>query len=189
MFFVKNGGARQRREIVEEHANLNMAVGLVLATANFEWTFRRLVKTMSRAPLQNVKKCLARSFGVEKFKEVWNDEVSRGVRGMPSLVELFENADVRWSGPKENAPGIIEAFHERDKMVHGCRCRRGDGYLRKRIDVLLSAVDAMEKFADSNGCDINKNINVKSRMKFPRERGEPGLRRWDAKILDPQTGV
>lgn len=174
MFFVKNGSADQRREIVEEHAKLSMAAGLVLATVNFEWTFRRLVKVMSNSPLPKVKKRLSESFGIEKFKAVWREEVMKGTDGTPSLVEMFKASNVPWSGSKERAPGIIEAFHERDKMVHGCRCKNGDSYLRKRIDILLSAVDAMEGFAASRGRDFYSDINGRSRTKRQTARRDEG---------------
>lgn len=165
MFYVKNGSASERKAIVEQHAKINKAVGLVLAAIDFEWTFRRVVKVLSRSALVDVKKSLARTFGIVAFKKIWQDEVQHGFKDRPSLVELFKGADVPWSGPKETAPGILEAFHERDKMVHGCRCKAGDSYLEKRINVLLTAVDAMEAFAVSNGYDIYTDVIKKSQKK------------------------
>jgi len=138
MFYVKNGSSAQRRKIVEDHANMNMAVGLILAAVDFEWTFRRVVKVLSPNSLSDLKVCIARSYGLEQYKELWNTKVKRGSKSIPSFVEVFHKAGVAWTGRKETSPGIREAFHERDKMVHGCRCKAGDGYLRKRIDVLLS---------------------------------------------------
>lgn len=165
MFYVKDGSAAQRRKIVEDHASMNMAVGLILATIDFEWTFRRVVKVLSPKGLSDLKPCLANSFGLDKYKKLWNEEVKHGAKSIPSLVEMFHKAGVAWTGPKETSPGIREAFHERDKMVHGCRCKAGDGYLRKRIDVLLAAVDALENFARSQGYDIYTDVIKKSQKK------------------------
>ncbi len=165
MFYVKNGSSAQRRKIVEDHASMNMAVGLILAAIDFEWTFRRVVKVLSPKDLADLKPCLASSFGLENYKQLWKEEVKHGAKSIPSLVEVFHKAGVPWSGPKQTSPGIREAFHERDKMVHGCRCKAGDGYLRKRIDVLLAAVDTMEGFAAGRGFNIYTDVIRKSRKK------------------------
>lgn len=52
--------------------------------------------------------------------------------------------------------------------------QNGDGYLRKRIDVLLSAVDAMEGFAASRGRDFYSDINDRSRAKRQTARRDEG---------------
>jgi hypothetical protein len=136
--------AREVRAWLVKHPS----VALLVSAAYFEWTICRGILALSRRPNAEVRQILRSIYGLEKYKDLWRDELAHlpDAKRLPEVV-----AD--WCG-------VREAFEGRNRLVHG-----RDRYTRRMatpgVESLLTAVSDVVEYCASQGVDINKRLPVR----------------------------
>ena len=157
MFIIGEGSFDQRRDLILRHAKLDTEVGFLLSMINFEWTLRRSVLVLGRAPTKELRHgVLSNASGPKDYKRAWKF-AQAGCEGLPSLCQIFngEGEVPFWNIHKKGRDGILQAFMLRHKLVHGCVSKPGDNYMWQRISLMLEAAYALEMVAKSYGKDLN----------------------------------
>jgi hypothetical protein len=150
MFFV--GDKPQNREKrIREFLLSDPAIAVLLAAAHFEWTASRAILFLSATPNTSLRKKLRRCTGLERYKDLWRDEVS-ATRRSPCLASVVKD----WSI-------FRRSFELRHELIHGRgTCTRN--FASPRVDHILQAASDIHQFSADAGADLN------SRMPIRRER-------------------
>jgi hypothetical protein len=133
-----------------------MAIAVLLATANFEWTVRRAILGLGMSTNKAIREgVLCRSSGLHSYKDAWKKEVA------PRLETSLPNVIKNWS----DRTGIQSAYKLRHKLIHGEQGNTGSDYARTRVNALLSASDDVDCFCMSHGCDIFKRLPIRRKAR------------------------
>lgn len=150
MFLVSDGRTNRKRMIAKYAAD-DIAVGVVLAALDFEWTCRRCILALGSEPTMEMKKDFVdqKWFGKE-LKSAWEEKVRGRVSGM-TLPDVFNV----WA--KENHPcyvawqDIDHAFDLRNRLVHGAAGTVSVKDGRTCINVFEIANDILCEFVIKEG--------------------------------------
>ena len=119
--FLVSDGRDKRKQTIARHAAEDLAVGVILAAIDFEWTCRRCILALGYEPTMQMKE----EFGDQKWfgrklEVAWQEKVQKGKRkSICGLPEVFD----KWA--KENCEcyvawqDVMHAFDIRNKIVHG----------------------------------------------------------------------
>ena len=119
--FLVSDGRDKRKQTIARHATDDLAVGVILAAIDFEWTCRRCILALGYEPTMRMKEELVdqKWFG-RKLEEAWKEKAQKGsLRSICSLPEVFDN----WAKETCNCyvvwQDVAHAFDIRNKIVHG----------------------------------------------------------------------
>lgn len=83
-------------------------LAVLMAAANFEWTVGRCILFFGFEPNVNLREKLSRCHGLEKYKNLWKEELTRKDPTIPPLTKIVEN----WAE-------FTDAFNLRHILIHG----------------------------------------------------------------------
>ena len=146
--FLVSDTPDQRARLVRSFLPKHPSVALIVAAVYFEWTVSRAIIALSSRPNVSVRRSLACMYGLEKYKDLWRAE-------QPDLVKcrLLPQIVRNWSG-------VTDAFHERDRLVHG-RNRHTRNMATPHVEALLAAVSDVFEYCRGFGADIGKRLPVR----------------------------
>lgn len=127
-------------------------IAVILAAVNVEWTVRRAVLALGRSPNRDIRQRLVNCHGLDKYKELWKAEVSRGGR-LPTLPQVVrEWAELR------------KAFVLRHRLVHGANSCTAV-YAMPRVEVMLAASADIRRFCADQGVDLHDRLKVRRKAR------------------------
>jgi len=157
MFLVNDSVEDRRHKIIGFVDNGEIAIAVLLAAANFEWTLRRCIIGLGMSKTSDFNKkngIFDGCHGLKVYKTVWKKEVT------PLVEQTLPEVILNWQYLKE------KAFPLRNKMIHGVEGPPGVGYGREKVLGLINASEALIEYASS------KDVNMFERIKVRRkERG------------------
>lgn len=148
MFFVSDTEAHKHNRI-NGFLPQEPMIAVLLAAANFEWTVGRYILFFGKSPNTDIRAALIKTFGLERYKDLWRDEISQHDSSIPPLTQVVRN----WKQFKE-------AFDMRHKLIHG----RGTCTTKMATDPvaqMLSAVADLYALARSRGKDLNSRAPIR----------------------------
>jgi hypothetical protein len=151
MFLVGDSMDRRASELRSWLAK-HPSVALLVAAAYFEWTVSRGILALSRRPNAEVRETLQKIYGLEKYKDLWRDELAHlaDAKRLPEVVADWQ--------------GVTVAFEGRNRLVHG-RDRYTRNMATPGVASLLKAVSEIVEYCASQGADINKRLPVRKRRR------------------------
>jgi len=109
-------------------------IAVILAAVDFEWTVRRAILALGTSSTKEIRKSLETSWGLEKYKDIWKDEVT--IRLKVTLVQVIPH----WGELKE-------LFKFRDRLVHGAVGVISRDAAHRSVESILRASRELEAFA------------------------------------------
>ena len=163
MFLVSDGRDKRQRTIARFAAD-DIAVGVVLAAIDFEWTCRRCILALGIKPTMQMKRQFVdeKWFGCE-LKDAWDAEVYKTNKnryiGLDKVFDEWapENCEryVAWQD-------VVSALKFRNKLVHGAAGSIGVTKGRTCINIFEVANDVLceylKKVAGDDDATIFKRI-------------------------------
>jgi hypothetical protein len=147
MFLVQDSSL-SRENRIKQFLTEEPSLSALLSVIHFEWTLRRAIIAVGTSPNVLVRAKLKNCHGLDKYKDVWKDEV-------------FPNVQLRLPEVVKNWDGLGRAFRLRHRLVHGATSCE-PGYARERV---YWAIDAAN---DVRAICIDKNINLDVRLPVRR---------------------
>lgn len=150
MFFVSDSESHKKNRITGFIAQEPM-IAVLLAAANFEWTVGRCILFFGKSPNVDIRSALARTHGLDKYKDLWRDEICKKNLSVLPLSQVVKN----WQE-------FQKAFEMRHRLIHG----RGTCTTRMATDPveqMLVAVSELYEFANNNGMKLNARTPVRRR--------------------------
>jgi hypothetical protein len=115
MFWVNELRSDRRNKICSFFNDKDIAISVLLAAADFEWTCRRAIIALGSRPNADIRESLKRCSGLDKYKEHWKNEVFPG-KGK-RLTEIID----QWSEFKK-------AYNLRNVLIHGSKGTTGHNH-------------------------------------------------------------
>jgi len=125
-------------------------IAALLAAADFEWTVRRVILSLSREPNTVVRDDLSRCSGLLTYSKKWARHLEH--RKVPGLDQIVSDWDK-----------LNDAYKIRHKLIHGERGHAGGHYAKHRILTILAASSEVAAFAEEQGHPINRRLPVRRR--------------------------
>ncbi len=148
MFFVLNT-QRDKERKTKEYLNREPMIAVLLAAANFEWTVGRCILFLSKSPNVELHERLSKCHGLDKYKDLWKDELIKHDPSIPPLAEIVKN----WSR-------FQDAFVLRHGLIHGRKtCSRN--MAAEPVKIMLLAVDDLYKFASSMKINLHSRLPIR----------------------------
>lgn len=160
MFLVRDTRDARFAKIRSFVAQETIAIAVLLATANFEWTIRRAIICLSKSPNRMIKSTTLRQCSsLDDYKAAWRKEVaSQGGAKLPNIV-------AKWGQLSDPDNG---AYALRNKLIHGVQGGTGLAYGRARVEALLSAAEDVDRFCQQKKIDIYDRLPVRKRLATKR---------------------
>ena len=134
MFLVQDSSL-SREERIKHFLAEDASVSVLLAVIHFEWTVRRAIIALGISPNVVVRERLAKCHGLDKYKDVWRDEVFLNEqRQVDRLSEVVKN----WES-------LGRVFRLRHRLVHGVTSC-GTDYAKERVYWALDATNDVRRF-------------------------------------------
>lgn len=154
MFFVGDK-PHHREKKIRKYLNEDPMIAILLAAANFEWTVGRCIIFFSASPNIELRERLSKCHGLDKYKDLWKDELIKNDSTIPSLAQVV----TKWADFKE-------AFVLRHRLIHGrATCSRN--MAAEPIELMLSAANDLNEFAVSRGKDLHERAPIRRAKKQP----------------------
>ena len=102
-----------------------------------------------------MREALAGTYGLDRYKDLWRSE-QRNLPGAQTLPELVKD----WNG-------VTNAFVERNRLVHG-RDRHTRNMARPHVEVLLSAVADIYRYAQVHGVNLRERMPIRKKIRTAR---------------------
>jgi hypothetical protein len=149
VFLVKDS-SKAREERIKQFLNEDPALSALLSVIHVEWTLKRAIIALGHSPNVVVRSKLRSCHGLERYKDVWKDEVTpKTEQRLPEVVENWQ--------------GLGRAFRLRHKLVHGVgSC--GTEYAAERV---TWAIDAAENI---RSCCAEYKVDLDMRLPVRRSR-------------------
>jgi hypothetical protein len=152
MFFVADK-QQYKKIIIRSYLKKEPMIAVLLAAANFEWTCGRCILFLSKTPNIELREMLYKTYGLDKYKELWKNEIIR----FDSKILPLANVVVNWGEFKV-------AFNLRHKLIHGRgTCSRNMAF--DPVNIMLSAVDDLYAFTSKQGIDLHKRLPIRRRLR------------------------
>ena len=146
MFLVQDSSL-SREERIKHFLVEDASVSVLLSIIHFEWTVRRAIIALGTSPNVLVRGKLAKCHGLDKYKDVWRDEVFLNEqRQVDRLSEVVKN----WES-------LGRVFRLRHRLVHGVTSCSID-YARERVYWALDATNDVRAVCVQN--DINLDVRL-----------------------------
>ena len=142
MFLVKDT-IQKRHEKIRSFLEVDRAIAVLLAAADWEWTVRRAILACGRSSKKDLREnALRKCHGPIKYAECWKKEVT------PRFHNKLETLIDDWEFFHK------DAFQLRNNLIHGVQGTVGQEYARKRVEFMISASKAIIEFSETNGAHI-----------------------------------
>lgn len=145
MFFVSDTQANRHRLIRSFHSKSQDMIAVILAAVDFEWTVRRAILALGTSSTKEIRKSLETSWGLEKYKDLWREEVA--TRLHVTLVEVIPH----WGE-------LRELFRFRDRLVHGAVGVISRDAAKRSVEYILQGSKELEAFAIRNEGSLYRHI-------------------------------
>ena len=158
MFLVKDGSRKARRDQIRKFAAMDGCVGFLLAMIDFEWTFKRAVMVLGKSSLVDLRKKFEKNMPFHSLPKRWDEEVvaAQGI-GSLGLEEIILRG--KFSGKLELSwENVLAAHRLRNEIVHGNKGAAGVNYISDRMELVLSASDALADFAAKSKRSVFKKL-------------------------------
>lgn len=148
-----------REKRIREFLQSEPEIAVLLAAVHFEWTLCRAILFLSKTPNVVLRDKMASYYGLDKYKDLWRDEVVASVGG-ERLTQVVQN----WSS-------LREGFSMRNQLVHGRdNCTRN--MATPKVEAMLQAASDIERYCASKGADLYSRMPVRRRLSdAPQPRG------------------
>jgi hypothetical protein len=156
MFLVSDSVLERRNKIITFLNSGEIAIAVLLAAANFEWTLRRSIISLGKSKTSNFNQkngVFGGCHGLKDYKRVWKAEVS------PNVDKILADVVPNWQYFKE------EAFPLRHKLIHGVGGPPGVDYGRARVMAIIDASEALVEFTSSKEVNIFQRIKVRRKVR------------------------
>lgn len=149
MFLVQDSSSC-REERIKKFLDEDASLSALLAVIHFEWTLRRATIALGTSPNVIVRAKLSKCHGLEKYKDVWRDEVflnsHREVERLPEVIQKWEN--------------LGRAFRLRHRLVHGATSCSND-YAAERVHWALDATHDVRAVCVGNDINLDARLPVR----------------------------
>jgi len=147
MFLVKDN-YKERKNRIKGFLKTEPPIAIILSAVHFEWTVRRVIIALGKSPNSEIRKELHRCHGLEKYRKLWQKEVSCN-KSNPALISVVKN----WQD-------FRDAFEERHRLVHGASSC-SEKFSTPKVELILSGANDVREFCNDNGIDIYERIPVR----------------------------
>ncbi|MDD2230682.1 MAG: hypothetical protein PHY48_14950 [Candidatus Cloacimonetes bacterium] len=158
MYYVRDSYQGRRAKILQFRNEQDICIAIFLAAADFEWTIRRIILSLSLIPNKIVredKRYLYKCSGLAKYKKVWNQLISN----IPELItprysetklEVVIQDWIEFEKKYEFRHGIVHGFKSNLKYDEGC----------KALDTIMQATADIYGFSMDNGYDVYTKVKI-----------------------------
>ncbi len=150
MFLVRDSSL-VREERLKQFLAEDPSLAALLAVIHFEWTIRRAIIALGKSPNVTVRTKLKSCSGLDKYKDVWRDEV---VQNEQRAVKSLAHHVVK------NWEGLTRAFRLRHRLVHGATSC-GTEYASDRVDWAIAATNDIRTICIDNGIDLDGRLPIR----------------------------
>jgi hypothetical protein len=150
VFLVKDS-SKAREERIKQFLNEDAALSALLSVIHVEWTLKRAIIALGHSSNVVVRSKLRHCHGLEKYKNVWRDEVNpKPEHYLPVVVRNWQ--------------GLGRAFSLRHKLVHGAGSCGGE-YATERVNWAIDAAEDIRTFCTKFDVDLDKRLPVRRSSK------------------------
>ncbi|NJO42690.1 MAG: hypothetical protein HC769_35375 [Cyanobacteria bacterium CRU_2_1] len=155
MFLVKDTSL-SREERIKQISSDDPPLAALLSIVHFEWTVRRAIIALAKSPNVEVREKLAKCHGLEKYRQIWQDEVAP--KRKKNLNQVIQNWD-----------GLKRAFKLRHLLVHGVQSCSSDHAI-ERINWAIDAATDIRNFCLNQGVDIDRRLPIRRQAKKTKSK-------------------
>lgn len=147
MFLVQDS-SESREARIKSFLAEDPPLSALLAVIHFEWTVRRAIIALGTLPNVVVRAKLKNCHGLDRYKDVWKDEVSLGdvQKSLPEVVKNWE--------------GLRRAFRLRHRLVHGATSC-GTEYASERVNWAIEATNNIRGVCIARAIDLDSRLPVR----------------------------
>jgi len=150
MFLVQDSSL-SREDRIKQFLTDDPSLSALLSVIHFEWTVRRAIIALGTSPNVVIRAKLKNCHGIDRYKDVWKDEVFLNVK-LSSQLRLTE-AVKDWNG-------LCRAFRLRHKLVHGTTSC-GAEYARERVQWAIAGANDVRAVCTDNGINLDSRLPVR----------------------------
>ena len=163
MFLVQDSNLSREARIKQFLAE-DPALSALLSVIHFEWTIRRAIIVLGNSSNVKVRAKLKNCHGLDKYKDVWKEEVSEKkiLKNFPQdLLRLLPKQDLpRLPEVAKDWQGLDRAFRLRHRLVHGATSC-GAEYASDRVYWAINATNDVRTFCLEQGIDLDLRLPVR----------------------------
>lgn len=146
MFLVQDSSL-SREERIKQFLAEAPSLSALLAVIHFEWTVRRAIIALGTSPNVVVRTKLKSCHGLDKYKDVWKDEV-------------FTKVQLRLPEVVKNWDGLAKAFRLRHRLVHGATSC-GTQYAKERVHWAIDATNDVRTVCIVKGINLDERLPIR----------------------------
>jgi hypothetical protein len=147
MFLVQDSSLSREARIKQFLAE-DPSLSALLAVIHFEWTVRRAIIALGTSPNVIVRAKLKNCHGLDKYKDVWKDEVFPNVQ-----LRLPDEVVKNWEK-------LGRAFRLRHRLVHGATSC-GREYASERVYWAIEATNDVRSVCTDHEINLDKRLPVR----------------------------
>lgn len=154
MFLVSDKTENREKRIRNFLTKDDCAIAVLLAAAHFEWSVSRAILALGTNPNKELRTILVDCYGIDKYKDLWAQEVvpGRKIGRLPVVIK-------EWATFKK-------AFNLRHSLIHG-RDSCSLAYAEPRVISILDASRNVHHACAVEGIDLHVRLKVRRK---PREK-------------------
>lgn len=154
MFLVSDKTENREKRIRNFLTKDDCAIAVLLAAAHFEWSVSRAILALGTKPNKELRTILVNCYGIDKYKDLWAQEVvpGRKIGRLPVVIK-------EWATFKK-------AFNLRHSLIHG-RDSCSLAYAEPRVISILQASCDVHHACAVEGIDLHVRLKVRRK---PREK-------------------
>ena len=150
MFLVQDSSL-SREERIKQFLAEDPSLSALLAVIHFEWTVRRAIIALDKSPNVTVRTKLKSCHGLDKYKDVWKEEV---------LQNEQRNVQLHLPEVVKNWDGLARAFRLRHRLVHGA-ASCGTEYASKRVHWAIDATNDIRSVCTGQGINLDARLPIR----------------------------
>ena len=154
MFLVQDSNLSREARIKQFLAE-DPALSALLSVIHFEWTVRRAIIAVGNSSNVKVRAKLKNCHGLDKYKDVWKEEVSakKNFKDFSQDLSLLPKVVKDWQG-------LGRAFRLRHRLVHGATSC-GAEYASDRVYWAIDATNDVRTLCLEQGIDLDLRLPVR----------------------------
>ena len=152
MFLVSDAPENREKRIRSFLTKDDCAIAVLLAAAHFEWSVSRAILALGTKPNKELRTILASCYGLERYKDLWAQEVvpGRNIGRLPVVIK-------EWATFKK-------AFDLRHSLIHG-RNSCSLAYAEPRVISILQASHNVHHACAIEGVDLHIRLKVRRKRR------------------------
>jgi hypothetical protein len=150
--FLVQDSSLSRENQIKQFLEENPSLSALLSVIHFEWTARRAIIALGTSPNVVVRAKLENCHGLDRYKDVWKDEV-------------FPKVQLRFPEVVKNWDGLGRAFRLRHRLVHGVTSC-GTEYARERVYWAIDAANDVRTVCIDNGINLDSRLPVRRSVRL-----------------------